>query len=70
MTAPRAADLPVKSHVRAGPHLGDLWKHPGSPASFPWFCPLLGDDLSDEAVRQLLDDRSAQVLRVGDGIGQ
>jgi hypothetical protein len=70
MTAPRAADLPPKSRVRAAPHLGNLWKHPSSPAGFPWFCPLLGDDLSDEAVQQMLDDRSAQVLRVGDGSDQ
>ncbi|MGK5682420.1 hypothetical protein [Actinoplanes sp. URMC 104] len=71
VTAPRAADLPLKTHIRAG-MLGDLWKHPKSPPEFPWFCSTggFGEELSDEAVQLMLDDGSAQVLRVGAGSRQ
>jgi hypothetical protein len=68
VTAPRAADLPVKTYVRAGADIGDLWKRPEGTAEWPWWGPRV-DWVSDASVQILLDD-GAQVLRVGDGSGQ
>lgn len=67
MTAPRAADLPLKTHVYAS-YVGDLWKRPDGTDEWPWWGPQV-DWISDIAVQELLDD-GARVLRVGDGSGQ
>ncbi len=66
MTAPRAADLPVGSVVAIN---GVRYTRQATEVEWPWQSADAGPVYSDDGVQDALDNRSAQVLRVGDGSG-